>query len=67
MEELENEKANLIQKLKEAKLKADMHTPSEDRIFGYLQKGADTKIKAWKSKNAPSRLTLYAFFLSSNY
>jgi hypothetical protein len=52
MEELENEKANLIQKLKEAKLKADMLTPSEDRIFGYLQKGADTKIKAWKSKNA---------------
>ena len=46
MDELETKKANLSIKLEEAKLQAQMRTPTEEMIRRYLEKDADIKNKS---------------------
>ncbi len=46
MDELETKKANITIKLEEAKLQAQIHTPTEEMIRRYLQKDADIKNKS---------------------
>jgi site-specific DNA recombinase len=46
MDALEAKKANLAIKLKEAKLQAQTHIPTEDMIRRYIQKDADIKNKS---------------------
>ena len=46
MDELEAKKANIAIKLEEAKLQAQMHTPTEEMIRKYLLKDADIRNKS---------------------
>jgi site-specific DNA recombinase len=46
MNQLESKKASLTIKLKEAKLQAQIHTPTEEMIRRYLKKDADIKNKS---------------------